>query len=48
MQSNVVHASDSLENGEIEVARFFKESEIMNYKKLGENLCHAMFSPVCA
>jgi len=48
MQSNVVHASDSLENGEIEVARFFKESEIMDYKKLGEEISHAMFLPVCA
>ena len=27
-QSNIVHASDSIENGEIEVKRFFKEEEI--------------------
>ena len=30
---NVVHASDSVENGEIEVKRFFEEEEIHTYKK---------------
>ena len=28
MMKNVVHASDSVENGEIEIARFFKPDEI--------------------
>lgn len=28
---NIVHASDSPENGEIEVKRFFEESEIFDY-----------------
>lgn len=32
-QSNLVHASDSVENGEIEVARFFKEGEIFDYRR---------------
>jgi nucleoside-diphosphate kinase len=32
-QSNIVHASDSVENGTIEVARFFKEDEIFDYKR---------------
>lgn len=32
-QSNVVHASDSPENGQIEVARFFKNDELFDYKK---------------
>jgi nucleoside-diphosphate kinase len=41
MQSNVVHASDSPENGEIEVNRFFKEGEIMDYKKLGEEIVYS-------
>ena len=30
---NVVHASDSAENGEIEVNRFFKPEELFEYKK---------------
>lgn len=34
-QSNVVHASDSVENGKIEVARFFDKSEIFDYEKTG-------------
>lgn len=32
-QSNIVHASDSVENGAIEVARFFKDAEIFAYKR---------------
>ncbi len=31
MMVNVCHASDSPENGEIEVARFFSDSEIFDY-----------------
>lgn len=34
IQSNVVHASDSVENGVSEIARFFKEDEIFSYNKL--------------
>ena len=30
MMKNVVHASDSVENGKIEIARFFKSDEIFN------------------
>ncbi len=36
IQSNVVHASDSVENGENEVARFFNPSELFTYKKIDE------------
>ncbi len=32
-QSNLVHASDSVENGEAEVARFFKEGELFDYRR---------------
>jgi nucleoside-diphosphate kinase len=32
-QANVVHASDSPENGEIEVSRFFKADELFAYRK---------------
>ena len=31
--NNVVHASDSPENGEVEVKRFFKDDELFDYKK---------------
>ena len=34
MQSNVVHASDSKENGETEIKRFFKENELVEYEKV--------------
>ena len=34
-QSNVVHASDSKENAEIEINRFFNKDEILDYNKLG-------------
>jgi nucleoside-diphosphate kinase len=33
---NVVHASDSVENAEIEVAFFFKEREVLHYEKATE------------
>ncbi len=36
IQSNIVHVSDTKENGEIEVARFFSEDELFNYKKIDE------------
>ncbi len=34
MQSNVVHASDTKENGQIEIARFFAPNEILDYQKI--------------
>lgn len=34
MQSNVVHASDSKENGDIEIKRFFAADEIIDYDKV--------------
>ncbi|MCC6199074.1 nucleoside-diphosphate kinase [Candidatus Nomurabacteria bacterium] len=34
MQSNVVHASDSKENGEAEINRFFKSDEIVDWEKV--------------
>ena len=30
-QENIIHASDSVENAEIEVKRFFNENEIFEY-----------------
>jgi nucleoside-diphosphate kinase len=40
-QSNIVHASDSVESGEIEVKRFFVEEEIFNYKKIDTDFIYA-------
>ena len=40
-QSNIVHASDSIENGEIEVKRFFKADEIFSYQKIDADFIYA-------
>ena len=36
IQSNIVHVSDTPENGELEVARFFNEDELHTYKRADE------------
>lgn len=41
IQSNVVHASDSVENGVKEVARFFVEEELFSYKKIDQEYVYA-------
>lgn len=33
MQANIVHASDSVENGKLEVERFFEADELCDYNK---------------
>ncbi len=40
-QSNIVHASDTIENGEIEVNRFFDLSELFIYKKIDTDFIYA-------
>lgn len=40
-QSNIVHASDSIENAKDEIARFFKDEEIFSYKKHDFDLVHS-------
>ena len=40
-QSNIVHASDSVENGEVEVKRFFQKDEIFEYKKIDTDFVYA-------
>lgn len=41
-QSNIVHASDSEENGQIEVNRFFDSSEeLFNYSKIDTDFVYA-------
>jgi nucleoside-diphosphate kinase len=41
MQSNIVHASDSKEAAEAEIARFFKPEEIMQYEKISTIFVHS-------
>ena len=41
MQCNVIHASDSVETAEKEVARFFKPEEIHSYKRVLEPLTYS-------
>jgi nucleoside-diphosphate kinase len=41
MQSNIVHASDSKEAAEAEIARFFKPEEIMQYEKISTVFVHS-------
>ncbi len=41
IQSNVVHASDSVENGVAEVARFFTKDELFSYDKIDQSLIYA-------
>jgi nucleoside-diphosphate kinase len=40
-QSNIVHASDSVEAGEIEVKRFFTKGEIFEYQKIDTDFIYA-------
>lgn len=40
-QANVLHASDSVEAAEKEIARFFGAHEILDYDKLGEQVVYS-------
>ena len=40
-QSNIVHASDTPESGEIEIKRFFKTDEIFKYQKIDTDFVYA-------
>ncbi|MDP9248920.1 MAG: nucleoside-diphosphate kinase [bacterium] len=40
-QSNIVHASDSVENGEVEVKRFFDKGEVFEYNKIDADFVYA-------
>ena len=40
-QSNLVHASDTVEAGEIEINRFFKSEEIFEYQKIDIDFVYA-------
>lgn len=45
IQSNVVHASDSVENGIDEVNRFFGEEELFSYEKIDQAMVYADHFP---
>lgn len=40
-QSNIVHASDSVESGETEVQRFFRDDELFDYAKIDMDFVYA-------
>ena len=40
-QSNIVHASDSVEAGEVEASRFFETDEIFSYTKIDTDFIYA-------
>lgn len=40
-QSNLVHASDSVEAGEIEIKRFFKTEELFDYTRVDTDFVYA-------
>ena len=40
-QENIIHASDSVENGIVEVKRFFREEELFEYKTTILNFLYA-------
>lgn len=41
IQSNVVHASEDIEAGKSEVARFFEETELFSYPKIDQGLVYS-------
>ena len=41
IQTNLVHASDSTENAQAEIKRFFKEEELFSYKKVDLNFVYS-------
>ena len=41
IQENIVHTSDSIENAEIEIARFFEPYEIFDFNQLSPSVLYA-------
>lgn len=40
-QANIVHASDSVDAAAAEIGRFFKDSDLLSYQKLGEQIVYS-------
>ena len=43
IQENIIHTSDSVENAEVEIARFFKPNEIYEFKKSSASILYAEY-----
>lgn len=41
VQENILHTSDSVENGKTEIKRFFDDDEIFEFEKLSKNVFYA-------
>ncbi len=41
VQENILHTSDTIENGKIEIARFFTSDEVFEFEKLNKNVFYA-------
>src|SRR5665647_349004 len=41
VQENILHTSDTIENGKIEIARFFSTDEVFEFEKLNKNVFYA-------
>ena len=41
VQENILHTSDTVENGKIEIARFFNANEVFEFEKLNKNVFYA-------
>ena len=41
VQENILHTSDTIENGKIEIARFFSADEVFEFEKLNKNVFYA-------
>jgi nucleoside-diphosphate kinase len=41
VQENILHTSDTVENGKIEIARFFSADEVFEFEKLNKNVFYA-------
>ena len=41
VQENILHTSDTVENGKIEITRFFNANEVFEFEKLNKNVFYA-------
>lgn len=41
VQENILHTSDTIENGKIEINRFFQKEEVFEFEKLSKNVFYA-------
>ena len=41
IQENIIHTSDSIENAEVELKRFFREEELFDFNQLSTSVLYA-------